>query len=68
MMKWHKTKNKRMIARGRNGRFRKTTLSDLGFGEGNAHDIVDAINKEPDEGNLMASIMEIIKKSEVEER
>ncbi|MGB1893909.1 MAG: hypothetical protein ACPHSD_19720 [Candidatus Latescibacterota bacterium] len=32
MAKFYKASNKRMIARGKNGRFRKTILADLGIG------------------------------------
>tara|TARA_R100000664_G_scaffold493_1_gene1556 strand:+ start:98 stop:421 length:324 start_codon:yes stop_codon:yes gene_type:complete len=33
MARFYKASNKRLIARGRNGRFRKTTLSDIGMAE-----------------------------------
>jgi hypothetical protein len=32
MSRWYKAPNKRLIARGSNGRFRQTTLSDIGGG------------------------------------
>lgn len=32
-MKWYKTPSKRLIARGHGGRFRKTTLADIGMSE-----------------------------------
>ena len=33
MARFYKASNKRLIARGRNGKFRKTTLSDIGMAE-----------------------------------